>query len=175
MAGMRANACKADFSLLLGDLLGFDQVVADFAGLGLGVEVPDVDVIGAQFPQAGVQVLQRAILIICRRFGGEHNLVALPFQGCADHLFVVAVLVDASSVEISDAEVGGAGNHAGVRGDHAAEAQGGNLEAGFAQGAVVELHGGIGGGGGGLRPKWSEFTGEGGQWQSQAGRQKTAP
>ena len=59
LAAVRADAGEADLAGFLGDLLRFDQFVGHLGRLGLGVQVPDVQVIGAEFAQAGIQVGQR--------------------------------------------------------------------------------------------------------------------
>src|ERR1035441_1026005 len=60
----------------------------------------------------------------------------------ADHALVVAALIAAGGVEISDADIGGALDHAGVGGDHATEAHAGDFQAGLAERAVAQLRGG---------------------------------
>ena len=60
-------------------------------------------------------------------FGGENDLLALGAERRADHALVVAVLIAARGVEVVDADIGGALNHAGVGGDHASEADRGDL------------------------------------------------
>ena len=84
-------------------------------------------------------MLQHACLVGCLGLGGEDDLLALGAQGRAHHALVVAVLVVAGGVEVVDAEICGALNDAGVGGDHAAEPNGGDLEAGAAEGLVGEL------------------------------------
>ena len=103
------------------------------------MEIPDIDVVGFELGEARVEVLEQRCLIAGDGFGGEYKFFALGGKSGADHAFVVAVLVDARGIEVVDAEIGGAGDDAGVGGDHAAEADGGNLEAGLAQGAVSRV------------------------------------
>ena len=79
--------------------------------------------------------------------GGEDDLLAFCAEGGADHALVVAVLVAARGIEIIDAQIDGALDDAGVRGDHATEADGGDFEAGAAKGFIGELDGRVGGSG----------------------------
>ena len=60
---------------------------------------------------------------------GDEDVVAAALERRAHHALVVAALVAARGVEVVDAEVGGALDHAVVGGDHAAEADLGHLEA----------------------------------------------
>ena len=59
---MRADAEESDLARLLGDLLGFQQSVGKILGLVFQMQVPDVDIIHAQFLEAGIDVLQRLFL-----------------------------------------------------------------------------------------------------------------
>ena len=64
LAAVRAYAREADLAGLLGCLLRLDQTVGDRRHGCLPVQIPDVHVVGAQFRQAPVQLLQRLLLIV---------------------------------------------------------------------------------------------------------------
>ena len=96
------------------------------AGLAAAVQIPDVDVVGVELAQALFEMLHHAGFVGRVGLGGEDDLLALGSERRADHALVVAVLVAARGVEVVDAEVGGARDHAGVGGDHAAEADRGD-------------------------------------------------
>ena len=68
----------------------------------------------------------------------DEDLVAPALEGRADEPLVVAALVAARGVEEVHAEVGGALDDALVRGDHAAEGDLGDLEAGLAELALAD-------------------------------------
>ena len=62
LAGVGADAGKPDLAGLLGGLLGVDQVVGDLFRLAFGVQIPDIQVIGLQRLQTGIQVVERVLL-----------------------------------------------------------------------------------------------------------------
>ena len=62
VAGVQAHAGEADLALLLRDALRVEQFVGDVRGLALAVQVPDVDVVGAELLQALVEVRERVRL-----------------------------------------------------------------------------------------------------------------
>jgi hypothetical protein len=64
-----AHAREADLTGFLGDLLRFDQVVGDLLGRILAVQIPDVDVVRAEFRQALVDLVQRFLLGAAFGFG----------------------------------------------------------------------------------------------------------
>ena len=139
LAAVGADADEAHFALLFCILLHFNHVVGDVCGAAEAVEIPDVDVIGVELAEALVEMLQHACFVVRLGFGGEYDLLALGAQGRAHHALVVAVLVVAGSIKVVDAEIYGALDDAAIGGDHAAEPDGGDLEAGAAQGPVGEL------------------------------------
>jgi hypothetical protein len=71
--------------------------------------------------------------------GCQHNLLAPGAEGRANHALIVAVLIAARGIEVVDPYIRGALNHAGVRGDHAAESNRGHLQPRAAQGLVIEF------------------------------------
>src|ERR1022692_4924949 len=80
------------------------------------------------------------------RLARQRNALALALERGAHHALVVAALVDAGGIEIGDADVGGALDHAGVGSDHATEAHAGDFQAGLAERAVAQSRGGYRGG-----------------------------
>ncbi len=126
LTAVGAEASEADLTLLLGDLLRFDHIVADLFRLALSVEVPDIDIIRLEFVRLVSRSLSRLALVAGGRLGGKHDLLPLGSKGSANHALVVAMLIAARGVEIVDAEVGGARNHTGIGGDHASETDGGS-------------------------------------------------
>ncbi len=136
---VRADAGEADLAPLLGDPLGLEQVVRHVGRRVLQVQVPDVDVVGAELPKARVQIGQRALLVAGDRLGGQDDVLPLALERRADHALVVAAHVDARRVEVVDADVRGTFDDAGVGSRHAAEAHGGDLEARLPEGPVGEL------------------------------------
>ena len=141
---MGADADEADLALLLGELLGLDVIVVNVGGIAAAVQIPDVDVVGIELTQALIEMLHHAGFVGRVGLGGKDDLLAFGAERCADHALVVAVLIATRGVEVIDTEVGGARNDAGVGGDHAAKADGGDAEAGVAERLVAELDGGVG-------------------------------
>ncbi len=172
LAAMRAHPGKPDLTGLLSRLLGFEQFRCHLFRAGLAVQVPDVQVVCAEFAQAGIQVGQRGLPGGGVGLAGEHDVLALALERRADHALVVAALITAGGIEIIDPKIGRALDHAGVGGDHAAEAHRRDLQAGGAQGAIAQAglcewrsrRGGIAGARCGSRYR-----------QGQAGSQKIAP
>jgi hypothetical protein len=74
---VHADAGEADLAGLLGDLLGFQEVVGELRGGLFAVEIPDVDVVGPELFEAGVQVRQRLGLVLPSSLGGDVDLLAL--------------------------------------------------------------------------------------------------
>ena len=174
LAAVGADAGEAHFALLFGILLHFKHVVSDVGGATLAVEIPDVDVIGVELVQALVEILEHARFIGRVRLRRKDDLLALSAEGRAHHALIVAVLVAAGSVEVVDAEVGGALDDAGVGGDHAAETDRGDLEAGAAEGLIGELDRGAGRSSvleRDLTPRWRGMR----RQREQAGRRKGRP
>jgi hypothetical protein len=134
-----ADAGETDFAGFLRDLLRFEEFVLEVLRFTLGVEVPDVHVVGADFAEAGVQIGEGLLFSWCGALGGEENLVAAGAQGSAHHALAIAALIAAGGIEIVDAKVGGAFDHRGIGRDHGAKGDGGYFEAGLAQHAVVEF------------------------------------
>ena len=73
-------------------LLRLNHVIADVLGIVPGVQIPNVDVIGLEVAEAGVEMGEQARLVSCLRLGGEHDLLAFGAKGRADHVLVVPVL-----------------------------------------------------------------------------------
>ena len=136
--GVQADAGEADLALLLRDALRVEELVGDLGGGLLAVEVPDVHVVGAELLQALVEVGEGLLLRLAARLRGDEDLVAAALEGRADEALVVAALVAARGVEEVHAEVGGALDDALVRGDHAAEGDLGDLQAGLAELALAD-------------------------------------
>ena len=67
LAAVRAHAGEADLAGFLGDLLRLDQFVSHIGGLGFGVQIPDIQMVGAQLAQAGIQIRQRSLFGLGRR------------------------------------------------------------------------------------------------------------
>ena len=139
LAGVRADAGKADLAGLLGGLLSVDQIVGDLFRLAFGVQIPDIQVIGLQRLQTGIQIVERFLPGGAMGLARQRDAVALALERGAHHALVVALLVTVSRIEIGDAHIGPALNHAAVRSDHAAEGHAGDLQAGLAEGPVFEL------------------------------------
>ncbi len=72
--------------------------------------------------------------------GGEHDLLSLCTQSRSDHALVVSVGIAARGIEIVDSGIGGALDDAAIRGDHAAEADGGYLQPSVAEHFVIEFY-----------------------------------
>jgi len=169
-----ADPGKADLPALLGDPLRFEQVRAHLFRLVPVVEVPDVEVIGPQFAQGRVQVGKGFRLGPGHALAREDHLLTDVLEGCADHSFVVAVLIDAGGVEVVDSEVRRALDHGRVCSRHAAERERCDLQAGLAQRAVGQLDG--------FRTRLAALRRErqvvagakAGRWKHQACRQKVA-
>jgi hypothetical protein len=89
---VRADTGEADLAGLLGGLLRIDEIVGDLGGTALGVEVPDIHVVGAELFEAGVEVFERVLAGTGVALGGEGHLVPFGLQGGADHAFVVALM-----------------------------------------------------------------------------------
>ena len=62
---------------------------------------------------------------------------ARALQSRAHHAFAIAVLIAARGIEIGDAHIEGARDHAGIGGDHGAEAYRGHLQSGLSQYAIA--------------------------------------
>jgi len=127
-----AHAGEADLPILLGDGLRFEQVVGDLVATVLAVQIPNVDVVGAQGCEGCVDVLQRPRLVLGVALARDVDLLAAGLERGAHHALVVAALVAARGIEIVDAEVGGLLDHAPVGGDHAAERDSGRGKPGAA-------------------------------------------
>src|ERR1700752_4515173 len=112
------------------------------------VVVEDVDMFHLQAIKAGLDAVDETLLRIDGilhaspdpLFGGNHDLVtyALFFLETTHHLFVAAVLVDRSGIEVSNAEFVGAAKDSGHVGVHYAHADDRLLEAGASQGAFQQ-------------------------------------
>ena len=76
LAAVCADADEADFALFFGLQLHFDLVVGNLVGAVAGVEIPDVDVIGVEFAQAGFEMLLQLFLVGGVRLGGDDDLLA---------------------------------------------------------------------------------------------------
>src|ERR1017187_4537199 len=66
---------------------------------------------------------------------------ARALQSRAHHAFAIAVLIAARGIEIGDAHIEGARDHAGIGGDHGAEAYRGHLQSGLSQYAIANTVG----------------------------------
>lgn len=100
-----AEADKPDLAGLLGLALRLHQLVRDLPGVVFHVEQPYILVIGVQLLQAGVQLRQNARPGGRLGLGGKENVLALRSQRRSHHPFVLAVLIDAGAIEISDASI----------------------------------------------------------------------
>ena len=107
------------------------------------VEVPDVQVIGLQLLQAGFQVRQGRLPVLGLRLGADEDLAAILLEGRPHHAFVVAALVNPGGIEVVDAGIGRALDHALIGSDHAAEGEARDLHARLPQGSIGELGGGL--------------------------------
>ncbi len=58
VSAVGADARETNLSLLFSDILRFHEFIGDLVRLGFGVKIPDVQVIGAEFFQAGVDILR---------------------------------------------------------------------------------------------------------------------
>ncbi len=159
------------FPACLGGPLDLQQLIGHLRGCAPVVEVPDVEVVGAEFAQAGVEVVDGLLLGLRRALAGENDLLALALESRTHHALVVAVLVTARRVEMHDAEIGRAHDHRRVRGGHAAERKRSQLQSGLAQRAVRKLRLLRGSRGGRRCRRCRESSGR----QSQPGRQKGTP
>ena len=126
-----AHADEAHFALLLGLLLGRDHIVGDVRRVALAVEMPDVQVIGSEFLEAGIELRQDGRPVPPIALAGEENVLSLRAESRSHHALVLAALVAAGRIEVVDAHVRGTGNHSGIGGDHTAHADGGHFEAGL--------------------------------------------
>ena len=115
LSAVRADAGEADLAGFLGDLLRFDQFVGTSAGLVLACRyqmsrwsVPSSCRLVSMSASA-------ASLVLAPDLARKRDALALAFQRGAHHALVVAALVDAGGVEIGDADVGGALDHAAHR------------------------------------------------------------
>ena len=136
---MRADAGEADLARLLGDALSLQQVVGDIARTVLHVEIPDVQVIGPELAQAGIELGQGLRLVRALGLARQHHPLPLALQGRAHHALVVAALIAARGIEVEDPDIGGALDDGGVGSGHAPEGKRGHLKTGLAQGAVGEF------------------------------------
>src|SRR5437868_1444722 len=124
--------------------------------------------VGAQFPKAGVQVLQGLFLRSRVGLAGKNQRVAFRFERGAHHAFIVSALISTSRVEVGDADIGGPLHHALIGSDHAAEANGRRFQPGLAKWAVSKFWSG----GRTLRIAWG---GQPGSWQNETRSKKTSP
>ena len=137
---VRADAGEPDLSGLLGDALGLEQIVGHLGRGALGVQIPDVEVVGPQLAQAGVQIASAPPAAVWLSVLLEMiDLLPPALQRRAQHALVVAVHVAARGVEVDDADVGGPLDHRLIGRRHAAERQRRHLQAGLAERAVREL------------------------------------
>ena len=67
VAAVETDAGKADFSILLGDALRFEDFVVDHIRSASAMQVPDVEVVGLQLLQAGFEVRQRGLPVLAQR------------------------------------------------------------------------------------------------------------
>ena len=138
-----AHAGKTNLALLPGDLLRLEKFVRQITGTVLPVQIPNVQVVGPQFAERRVKLLQRSLLGRSIGFTGKINILPLAFEGGAHQPLVVSVLVAAGGIEVIDAHVRRALDHAGVGGNHASKTHAGHFEAGFPQNAIAEALGGV--------------------------------
>lgn len=137
LAAVRADAGEADFAVFLGDLLGLEEFVGNLLAVGAVVDAPNIQVIGTQLAETGVEVSQRGLLGAGLRLAGEYDALAPGPEDGADHALVITAAIDPGGVEVVDAQIGGPLDHARVRSDHATEADGGHLQSGPAERAVL--------------------------------------
>ena len=147
VASVAAHPGEADLPLLLRQPLRVEELVADLGRGLLAMEVPDVDVVGADLPEALLEVREGLLLRRPARLRGDEDLVPAPLEGRPHEPLVVAALVAAGGVEEVHAEIGGPLDDALVRGDHATEGDLGDLESRLAERALADD--GQGGGRGG--------------------------
>ena len=178
VARVQAHSGEADLARLLRHALRVEQLVRDVRGLALAVQVPDVDVVGAELLQALVELRERVRLVAGPALRRDVDLVAPALERRADQALVVAALVAARGVEEVDAEVGGPLDDALVGGDHAAEGHLADLHPGLPELALAD-HGrgggrrrrGCGRRGRGLRDEAGRLGGDG---HRQTGDQEAA-
>ena len=170
-----ADTGEADLPVLLGGGLRFEQLGSQVGRARQAVQVPDIQVVGAQRAQAGFQVLHRPGLVPGVALARDIKLLALALQRGAHHALVIAALVSARGVEVVDAQVGGLLHHASVGGDHAAESDSSGRQSGTAELLVTEPGSGRRGRAGlGRRGILGCPGGEAGNGQRQAGGQEVA-
>jgi hypothetical protein len=99
------EADEADLSGLLRRALDLEQLVGDLLRAVTGVQVPDIEVIGCHFLQAGVDLLQRLVFRSCLGFCGEDQIFSLGFQSRTYHALIVPVLVAARRIEVINAQI----------------------------------------------------------------------
>src|ERR1022692_1052377 len=92
------------------------------------MQVPDVYVIRAQFLQTGIDMREGVGFVAGAGLGGKDDVLAPVLQGRPNHALVVAALVAARRIEVGNPDIGGAFDDAAVRSDHAAEADGRDLD-----------------------------------------------
>ena len=139
---VRAHAHEPDFALLLGFALGFDQFIGNLRRVAQAMKVPDVQVVGVEFLQAGVELRQDARAGMRIALARQEDVFPPGSQRRSHHALVLAALVVAGGIEVVDAHIHGPGDHGGVGGDHAAIAYGGDPHAGLAQGPIMQRRAG---------------------------------
>jgi hypothetical protein len=102
------------------------------------MEIPDIQIVGAQFAQACVEVGKNFLFRLARPLARDDDLQPHFLQSRADHPLVISALITAGRVEVIDTEIRGALDHGRIGSRHAAESKRRHLQAGFAQQAIVQ-------------------------------------
>ena len=134
---MCAHSDEPDLALLLGRALRVEQVVGNIRRAVLAVQMPDVQMIGVEFFEAGLQLRQGACLVLGVYLARQDDVFSFGAQRGRYHALVLAALVPTRGVEEGDAHVHSLGNHSGVGCDHAAETHGRDFETRLAEDAVL--------------------------------------
>lgn len=159
------EADEAAEALLFRLFEGFDGAAGgedafDVGEFADGVDLPEVDVVGAEAFEAEFEFAAGAGFVAAFCFGGEEDIFADGGQGLAEDFFAAATPIGMGAIEVIDAESGGAAGdgESFLEGNHTETATGladdGELLAGFAEDAGGDggARGEGGGGGGGSQP-----------------------